>query len=90
MFLLDTSQSQNDVMNRSIDYLKKFVKQIPIGPNDFQVALVSYAFKSELVFNFTAHQSNDSILDALSSVKSEWGPTKTSDALSFVAQVAIH
>ncbi|XP_048775118.1 von Willebrand factor A domain-containing protein 2-like [Ostrea edulis] len=86
MFLLDTSLSQLEVMNRSIEYMTRFVKQIPIGPNDFQVALVSYAFKPELVFNFTAHQSNTSVLDALSLIKSESGPTTTSDALTFVAQ----
>ncbi|XP_061197180.1 collagen alpha-5(VI) chain-like [Saccostrea echinata] len=86
MFLVDTSWSQSEAMNRSIAYMTKFIKHVPIGSYDFQVSLVSFASKPELVFNFTAYRSNSSLLDAVSFIRNERGATKTSDALSFISQ----
>ena len=89
MFLVDTSLSQSEAFNRTVDYMTRLVSQIPIGPDDFQIALVSYTFDPKLVFNFTTHLSNSSLVDALSLIKSERGPTMTSKALLYASQVNI-
>lgn len=86
MFLIDTSFSQKEAINQSVDFMTEFVKQIPIGPNDFQVSLVSFSLHPKTIFNFTTFQSNSSLLNALSLIESESGPTKTSDALQYASQ----
>ena len=89
MFLVDTSLSQSEAFNRTVDYMTRLVSQIPIGPDDFQIALVSYTFDPKLVFNFTTHLSNSSLVHALTLIKSERGPTMTSKALQYASQVNI-
>ncbi|XP_078336148.1 matrilin-1-like isoform X2 [Crassostrea virginica] len=86
MFLVDTSLSQSEAFNRTVDYMTRLVNQIPIGPDDFQIALVSYTFDPKLVFNFTTHLSNSTLVDALGLIKSERGPTMTSKALLYASQ----
>lgn len=86
MFLVDTSFSQKEAINQSVDFMTEFVKQIPIGPNDFQVSVVSFSLHPKMSFDFTTYQSNSSLLSALSLIKSESGPTKTSDALQYASQ----
>ena len=76
-------------LHRTVDYMTRLVNQIPIGPDDFQIALVSYTFDPKLVFNFTTHLSNSSLVDALSLIKSERGPTMTSKALLYASQVNV-
>lgn len=88
MFLVDTSFSQKEAINQSVDFMTEFVKQIPIGLNDFQVSVVSFSLHPKMSFDFTTYQSNSSLLSALSLIKSESGPTKTSDALQYASQVS--
>lgn len=87
MFLVDMSFSQRHVNYKTIKFISEFVKQIPIGPNDFQVAVASFTFYPKMIFDFKTYQSNSSLLNALSLIKAKNGPTITSDALQYASQV---
>ena len=74
----------------SINYIKDFVSKLPIGPEDFQIALATYAHQAQFVIQFDRYHNRKKILSAIEDTKSHsypGGPTYTYTALDWGLQV---
>ncbi|CAC5383102.1 unnamed protein product [Mytilus coruscus] len=78
LFIVDISTSTAGHLNRTMTYI---VKRLPIGSEDFQIALMKYNYHPSLVFNFVQYTRVQSITSALYDKHNSNGPTKTGEAL---------
>lgn len=81
IFVLDTSGSTSGNINRSIGYIDQFVRRIPIGPDDFQVGLITYNFEPTVIFDLDDFNTSESIINAIQVLTDEDGATYTDLAL---------
>ena len=63
-----------------------FICSFTIGPNDFQVSVVTFSSNVYNVFFLNAYQTNAEVDKALNNVSYSGGTTHTEKALEFVRQ----
>ena len=67
--------------------MSDFLRKVPIGPNDFQIGVITYNFKPVILFDLDDHSNMSGILADLQTVKGEDAPTYTTPALQKAKQV---
>ncbi|KAJ8309545.1 hypothetical protein KUTeg_014419 [Tegillarca granosa] len=85
VFLVDSSSSEGQAnFDKQIDFIKNFVKQFDIGPNNVQIGVVTFASVPHNEFWLNDFQTKADVMYALSSIKYSSGNTFTNTALDFV------
>ncbi|KAL3832448.1 hypothetical protein ACJMK2_024090 [Sinanodonta woodiana] len=83
VFLVDSSVSQElDNFNKQLKFIKDFVKSVYVGPTYVQVSVITFSFDATVEFDWTTHNDNDSVLDAIDNIEYKPGSTNTGGALS--------
>jgi hypothetical protein len=52
-------------VNKSIDFIERFVRNVSIGPDMFQVAVVTYNVEPTVLFDLDDHKKEEGIIDAI-------------------------
>nr|XP_022341271.1 fibropellin-1-like isoform X5 [Crassostrea virginica] len=86
LFVVDSSDSTN--FNQSKDYMIGIIQRLPVGPSDFQVALLTFSWNATLQFTFDQNGSNTTLLKAVDDVMWDGGPTYITQALDLAEQVS--
>ncbi|XP_063435821.1 collagen alpha-5(VI) chain-like [Mytilus trossulus] len=81
VFVVDTSDSLKNGINKSIDFINQFISKVPIGPNDFQIGVITYNFNSTVLFDLDDYTSVSDMNAVLKTVKGEEAATYTAKAL---------
>ena len=85
MFVLDTSYSEGQAfVDKQKDYIKEYLRNLPIGRSDFQISVVTFSYLPRVHFYLNTYISNMSISAAVSTIKHENGPTYLGNALQFL------
>lgn len=85
VFLIDGSDNMQPSERRILDFVSGLVKQMEIGPNKVQVALIQYSTEPTTDFLLKTHSRKDDVLSHLSNVKLKGGLTvNTGVALDYV------
>ncbi|CAC5393862.1 unnamed protein product [Mytilus coruscus] len=87
LFMVDASESTEGHLNRTIDIMTYIVSKLPIGPKDFQIALMKYSYNPTLVFNFAQHSNVQSMISRFKDINFSNGPTYTGKALQKADEV---
>ena len=87
MFVVDTSSSVANDVNKSIDFIERFVRNVSIGPDMFQVAVVTYNVEPTVLFDLDDHKKEEGIIDALQTIRGHGAVTFTAPALRKAADV---
>ena len=66
-----------------------FTRQLPVGPDDFQIAVVTYSHEAELAWDFVSYTSNITLIEALGGLNCSGGATMTDKALKLAWEVNI-
>ena len=66
------------------------IQRLPVGPSDFQVALLTFSWNATLQFTFDQNGSNTTLLNAVNDVMWDGGPTYITQALDLAEQVNFH
>lgn len=82
---MDSSESAD--FNRSLDFVSNIIQNLSIGPNDFQIAMITFSWNATLEFAFDEYSNNQSLIDAVNGVAPEYGPTYLTEALTLAEQV---
>jgi ubiquinone/menaquinone biosynthesis C-methylase UbiE len=85
--LLVVDSSDSVQFNKSIDFITGLIKQIPIGPNDFQVAMITFSWNATVEFTFDHYADNGTLLGVINNVVKEGGPSYSTPALKLAEQV---
>lgn len=82
MFIIDISRSMDGHLDATKQFIINIIRRIPIGPDDFKVACITYNFNASVVFDFSKHTNLSSLTSAIQSItKGGGGPTYTVHAL---------
>ncbi|XP_071141247.1 uncharacterized protein [Mytilus edulis] len=87
-FIVDTSSSQENDINRTVEFISKFVNKLPMGKNEYQFSVITYGFKAHLLFDFNDFSSKTDIKLALKQIHGNHSPTYTKLALSKAVEIA--
>lgn len=87
-FIVDSSSSQESDINRTIEFISKFVNKLPMGANDYQFSVITYGFTAQVLFDFNDFSSKPDILQALKQIHGIHSPTYTKVALSKAVEVS--
>ncbi|CAC5383711.1 unnamed protein product [Mytilus coruscus] len=87
-FIVDTSSSQENDINRTVEFISKFVNKLPMGKNDYQFSVITYGFKAQVLFDFNDLSSKTDIFEALKKIYGKHSPTYTKLALSKAVEIA--
>ena len=63
------------------------VQNLPLGSEDFQVAVITYNFEPVVLLNFTSYTSVASLKSAFETIRGKRGATLTAKALSKADEV---
>jgi hypothetical protein len=66
----------------SIDFIERFVRIVSIGPDMFQVAVLTYNVEPTVLFDLDDHTKEEGIIDALQTIRGH-------DAVTFTAHVRV-
>ncbi|XP_052098934.1 uncharacterized protein LOC127733658 [Mytilus californianus] len=81
VFIVDTSFSLVTNVNRSRDFITEFIKRIPIGPDEFQVGVITYDFETNVLFDLDDYNTTSGMIAELQHIKGEDAATYTLPAL---------
>lgn len=87
LFLIDSSSSGKNTLNKSVDFIEQFLDTLPIGPSDFQIAAITFSNNATLEFDFNDHNDNSSLRNAFRSITNKGHATYTDVALSLARDV---
>lgn len=87
LFLIDSSSSGRNTLNASIDFIEQFLDMLPIGPDDFLMAAISFSNNATLEFGFNDYHDNTSLRNAFRSITNKGLATYTDIALSLARDV---
>ncbi|KAK3084780.1 hypothetical protein FSP39_018800 [Pinctada imbricata] len=89
LFVLDTSSSSRDDCDRIKDYMSTIVNQIPVGPDDFQIAAITYSFRPTLQWSFSQYSDNKTVLQAIDTIHCTGGATYTGKAIEYAIETEV-
>lgn len=75
VFLLDGSDSMRANEGLVLEFVQEFVKQLEIGPNKAQVALIQYSTEPSIEFVLSTYSLKEDVLNQLKNVKLIGGAT---------------
>ncbi|VDI70405.1 Notch, partial [Mytilus galloprovincialis] len=81
VFVVDTSDSLQKGVNKSVDFIKEFISQVSIGPNDFQIGVITYNFDTTVLFDLDDYTSASDMSSDLNTLRGEKAATYTATAL---------
>lgn len=87
---MDTSSSQENDINRTVEFISKFVNKLPMGKNEYQFSVITYGFQAHLLFDFNDFSSKKDIKEALKQIHGNHSPTYTKLALSKAVEVFVY
>lgn len=84
IFLIDSTMGTG-VVNALRDFIKRFVRTMPIGPDEVQVGVAQFSNAPRLVMDLNSHGSKEEVINALDSLKPRPGQSvNIGAALDFV------
>lgn len=87
-FLLDGSDDMQASERQSLDFVRDFVQQLNLGPNNVQAALVQYSTDPTVEFLLNTYPLKEDILRHLTNVKLKGGSTvNTGEALYYMKNI---
>ncbi|VDI58398.1 Hypothetical predicted protein [Mytilus galloprovincialis] len=87
VFVVDTSDSLQKGVNKSVDFINEFISKVSIGPNDFQIGVITYNFDSTVLFDLDDYTSASDMSSAMNTLKGEKAATYTATALRQAREV---
>lgn len=87
VFVVDTSSSVPNDVNKSIDFIEGFVRNVSIGLDNFQVGVITYNVEPTVLFDLNDHKTEVGIIDALQTIRGHDAVTFTAPALRKAAEM---
>lgn len=87
LFVIDSSESIEEKFREQINFLRRVVDNVNVHPDAVRVAVITYAAKSSLDFDFKRYDSNESLRQGILSLKSKNTTTRTDLALQMALDV---
>ncbi|XP_046571858.1 collagen alpha-4(VI) chain-like isoform X2 [Haliotis rubra] len=88
IFLLDSSNSEGPAsFQQELDFVVKFVDDFPIGPNDFQFGIITYASNARMQISLNDNPTESDLRLAILQVVYDGGLTYTNQALELARTV---
>lgn len=85
VFLLDGSDDMKESESQILDFLKEFVQEIEIGPENVQIALIQYSSEPTTDFLLNTYSQKNDVLGHLKNMKLKGGlSVNTGVALDYV------
>lgn len=85
VFLLDGSDDMKESERQILDFLKEFVQETEIGPENVQIALIQYSTEPTTDFLLNTYSQKNDVLSHLNNMKLKGGPSvNTGVALDYV------
>ena len=80
--------SESAFVNKSMEYVKHFTQNMPIGPDDIRVGLITFSWTAKIEFGLKDYLGNTTLQEGLDNVTVEGGgPTLLADALKLADTV---
>jgi Mg-chelatase subunit ChlD len=87
--VLDSSTSQTkDEFRQQLDFVLKFIDQVNISKEEFQIAIVTFSFEAKIEINFNHSTNKDNLRDAINKISFRPGATFTNKGLNAALNVA--
>ncbi|XP_076097610.1 collagen alpha-5(VI) chain-like isoform X1 [Mytilus galloprovincialis] len=87
IFALDASSSESSVdFQNELNFMSRFVNDLPVGPNNVQFGLVTFGSTAHNEFFLNQYGDKQSTLDAIQKATYVTGTTATGDALQMIRQ----
>lgn len=87
VFVVDTSGSVANDVNKSTDFIEGFVRNVSIGLDNFQVGVITYNVEPTVLFDLDDHTTEVGIIAALQTIRGHDAVTFTAPALSKAAEM---
>lgn len=85
VFVLDDSGSVgSNNFHHALDFVRKIISQLMIGPNKSQIALISYSTHAKIEWYLDSYSTKQEVLNAIANVHYKGGSTRTHEALEAV------
>ncbi|XP_053382202.1 collagen alpha-6(VI) chain-like [Mercenaria mercenaria] len=89
IFILDSSASQTrDQFQIQLDFVRKFVEQINISWEEFQIAVITFSTDARVDINFNPYINKDALLNMIKEIDYRPGATFTDKGLKEAMEVA--
>jgi hypothetical protein len=69
---------------KQLEFVANFSSNVPIGPRDFQISVVTFSTDANVEFYLNQHKDNVSLHDAIMNVTYKYGITRTDKGLEKV------
>ena len=87
LFIVDSSESQTKYLDDQKAFIRNITMRLPIGPDEFRVAIITYSFDGDIFFDFQKHKNLSSLLLSIENIHEQRGSTFTVSALKMARQV---
>ncbi|XP_060606513.1 collagen alpha-5(VI) chain-like [Ruditapes philippinarum] len=85
VFLIDTSESQSEAtLFKQRQYVKNFISSLSIGPNDFQIAIVTCSLHASVEVYLNSNSTVAEMTTILDSIQSDNGPSFIGECFMFL------
>ena len=85
IFLLDSSISMTEEQfQKQLDFVANFTSHVTVGPDDFQIGVVTFSFKAHVEFYLNNYTDNADVQSAIKGITYKPGATFTNKALDKV------
>ncbi|KAJ8312063.1 hypothetical protein KUTeg_009436 [Tegillarca granosa] len=89
LFIIDISHSSKSVFNKTLNFVDTFLRRLPIGQDDFQMAALAFSNAAELIFDFDDYSDISSLRNAFHSMNMSLLTTYTNKALDLARNVLL-
>ena len=88
VFVLDSSASMTQTdFKKQLDFVNQFVDEITIGPEDLQVAMITYASEAQVEFYLDDFHNNTDLKEAVTKIAYRPGATFTHKGIETVKEI---
>ncbi|XP_033755763.1 cartilage matrix protein-like [Pecten maximus] len=89
VFILDSSGSVGSAnYQKMLQFVQNMVQGFTIGPNETEIAVVTFSNKPKLEFHLNKYHDKQSIVNAISNIGYVAGGTNTADALKYARETS--
>ncbi|XP_052092767.1 von Willebrand factor A domain-containing protein 2-like [Mytilus californianus] len=89
VFVIDTSSSLKEDLNRSITFIREFVDKLPIGVDDFQIAVITFGREPNVLFDLDDYTNTADIIHAIDFIEGREEETLTVPALQKAVEISM-
>ncbi|XP_053382197.1 collagen alpha-6(VI) chain-like [Mercenaria mercenaria] len=89
IFVLDSSASQtSEQFEAQLDFVKKFIENVNISKEEFQIAVITYSTEARVDINFNQSNDKDTLYRLTEDIRFRPGATFTNKGLKVAMEVA--